>query len=175
MRILTGKENELATKYMKSAAEIAKASPCYRSKCGSIIVKDEKIIGRGFNSPPNGKTLEKCLKDDLPKNFKSDKTCCVHAEQRAIMDALTEHQEYIMGSRLYFIRLDNKGEIAFAGKPYCTICSKMALDSGVGEFVLWHKEGITVYDAAEYNNLSFAYREDGLFNLLRLNLFRFFR
>lgn len=49
------------------------------------------------------------------------------------------------------------GLILKAGKPYCTICSKMALDVGIAEFVLWHEEGITVYDTKEYNELSFQY------------------
>lgn len=46
-----------------------------------------------------------------------------------------------------------------AGKPYCTICSKMALDAGVSEWVLWHDKGITIYDANEYNEISFGHLE----------------
>ena len=79
----------------------------------------------------------------------TDKTCCVHAEQRAIMDALRNNTNKIMGSTLYFIRLDDTrifSQIgAQAGKPYCTICSKMSLDAGIKKFVLWHKQGIFVF------------------------------
>jgi hypothetical protein len=57
------------------------------------------------------------------------------------------------------MRLDMNDEIVKAGKPYCTICSKMALDAGVSEFVLLHDEGIAVYDTDEYNRLSFEHRE----------------
>jgi hypothetical protein len=46
-----------------------------------------------------------------------------------------------------------------SGKPYCTICSKSALDIGIKEFVLWHEDGICAYDTAEYNLLSFDYQE----------------
>ncbi|MBI2668675.1 hypothetical protein HYX14_02425 [Candidatus Woesearchaeota archaeon] len=60
------------------------------------------------------------------------------------------------GSRLYFIRLDEQGNAEHAGEPYCTICSKMSLDAGIAEFVLWHKEGITVYKTKEYNEKSFG-------------------
>jgi len=160
MRILTGEELYDAKNYMEITVKIAKYSTCHRSQCGSIIVKKGKIIGTGFNSAPKNKSLDHCLKDDLPKDFRSDKTCCVHAEQRAIMDALKHKEEDINGSRLYFIRLDEKGKKSFAGKPYCTICSKMALDSGISEFVLWHESGITVYDTDEYNSLSFAHKEE---------------
>jgi hypothetical protein len=71
------------------------------------------------------------------------------------MDVLRNNPGKITGSRLYFIRLGEDGKKSPAGKPYCTICSKMALDSGISEFVLWHKEGICVYDTEEYNELSF--------------------
>ena len=115
------------------------------------------IIGEGFNSPPQNECLESCLKDTLPASFKSDKTCCVHAEQRAIMDALRRNSAKIERSQLYFIRLDEQGEKQYAGDPYCTICSKMALDVRIGEFVLWHEQGICVYDTKEYNARSFRF------------------
>jgi len=159
MRLLHGADAQEAVKYIQHAAEIAKSSPCYRSQCGSVIVNNGEVIGAGFNSPPKNECLEKCLKDELPENFKSDRTCCVHAEQRAMLDAIKTNPDKIEGSTIYFIRL-NRGSIAYAGKPYCTICSKMSLDVGISEFVLWHDEGITSYDAKEYNDLSFQHRPE---------------
>jgi deoxycytidylate deaminase len=97
-------------------------------------------------------------KDSLDKKV-TDKTCCVHAEQRAIMDALKSNSKKLENSRLYFTRIDKKGNQKFAGEPYCTMCSKMTLDAGISEFVLYHKEGIAVYDAEEYNDLSFMFKE----------------
>ncbi|MFA5080652.1 MAG: hypothetical protein WC472_03460 [Candidatus Paceibacterota bacterium] len=158
MKYLTDKEEQEAFIFINKAVEIGRNSPCFRSRCGSVIVSNGEIIGSGFNSPPNGKILDYCLKDELPNDFKSDKTCCIHAEQRAIMDALRNNAQKIIGSRLYFIRLNEKGEITKAGNPYCTICSKMALDVGISEFVLWHKKGICVYNTDEYNNISFNYK-----------------
>lgn len=158
MRILSGEEATKAFAYIEDAAIAAAYSGCFRSKCGSIIVKDDAIIGKGYNSPPLDVKLEYCLKDSLPANFKSDKTCCMHAEQRAIMDALQHHPDKIAGSRLYFIRLDEQGSKKRSGDPYCTICSKFSLDSGIGEFVLWREEGICVYDTVDYNELSFKFR-----------------
>jgi hypothetical protein len=75
------------------------------------------------------------------------------------VDALKNHSDKLIGSRLYFIRLDENDQISFAGKPYCTICSKMALDTGIKEFVLYHSEGICIYDTEEYNDLSFGYSD----------------
>lgn len=158
MHILSGEEETQALLYIEEAVELAKKSICYRSLCGSVLVSEsEEIIGRGWNSPPNDMSLEYCLKDDLPDHFKSDKTCCLHAEQRAIMDALSNHPAEIAGSTIYFIRLDtDTQEILVAGEPYCTICSKFALDAGVQDFVLYREEGVCVWDTYEYNEVSFG-------------------
>jgi deoxycytidylate deaminase len=165
MKVLEGKELQAGMIFIELAANFARQhAACLRSKCGSVIIsKSGELIGHGWNSrPASGACVivpEFCIKDKLSEDFKSDKTCCVHAEQRAIMNALRHHPMAIRGSRLYFIRLDETGNIEFAGKPYCTICSKMALDTGLAEFVLYHKEGLTVYGTMEYNTLSFQYGE----------------
>lgn len=161
MKYLIGDSEKEALRYITQAIQIALSSTCQRARCGSVIVVDNKIIGSGFNSPAQNKEEQRrCsfAKDSYHKKV-TDKTCCVHAEQRAIMDALRSNPDLIAGSRLYFIRLQENGEPAYSGKPYCTICSKMALDVGIKEFVLWHEQGIGVYDSAEYNTLSFQYTE----------------
>jgi len=156
MKLLNASEE---MKWIDAAAEVAVHATCLRAKCGSVIVKDGAVIGSGYNAPPGGKvSQQRCLrKGELKEGFKSDRTCCVHAEQRAIMDALARNPEKLAGSTLYFARVDSEGNSEFSGKPYCTICSKMALDVGIAHFVLFHKEGITAYDTEEYNDLSFAY------------------
>lgn len=137
--------------------DIAKNSTCHRSKCGSIILSTKgEIIGVGYNSMPCYEEAS-CFKDGLAADFKSDKTCCVHAEQRAIMYALANHSEDIKGSLLLFIRLDENDSPKRSGEPYCTICSKMALDAGIERFALWHKEGWTAYETNYYNKISFEY------------------
>jgi deoxycytidylate deaminase len=159
MKTLSGREEKEAMKFIDETVLIAIRSKCERKKCGSIIVMDGKIIGSGFNGPPGNLESQRrcsCPKDSYHKKV-SDKSCCVHAEQRAIMNALKNYPEKIIGSRLYFVRLDNKSNKIPSGNPWCTICSKMALDSGVKEFVLWHEEGIAVYDTEEYNKLSYEY------------------
>lgn len=148
MKYLQDEEEQQAEKYLNEAAKIALISTCERSRCGSIIVLNDEIIGSGFNSPPFGLETQRrcsCSKDSYHQKV-TDKTCCVHAEQRAIMDTLRKKPDKISGSRLYFIRLDPEGKPSRAGKPYCTICSKMALDVGITEFVLWHENGVCVYD-----------------------------
>jgi deoxycytidylate deaminase len=153
------KELEEARNYLEEAVKVALSSSCHRSKCGSVIVSEGKIIGKGFNSPPKNKVLKDCFKDNLPEDFKSDKTCCIHAEQRAILDALKNNPNKIENSRIYFIRLNEQGNKIPADKPYCTICSKMALDVGISKWVLLHDKGIYVYDSEEYNQISFGLKK----------------
>lgn len=161
MKYLKGKEEQEAISHMNKASETALKATCSRARCGTVIVKDNEIIGHGFNSPPGNKESQRrCSKnkDSYDKKV-TDKTCCIHAEQRAIFDALKKNPNKIEGSKLYFMRIDDKGNKTFAGKPYCTSCSKHALDAGVKEFILWHDNGICSYDTEEYNKMSFQYRE----------------
>lgn len=161
MRYLLENEEKKALEYINKAVKIALNSSCNRSRCGSVIVQDDEIIGSWFNSPPQNKEGQRrcSYSKDLYHKKVTDKTCCVHAEQRAIMDALRKNPNKLFGSRLYFIRLNDNGTPSSAGKPYCTICSKMALDVGIDEFVLLHENGFCVYDTDEYNELSFQYSE----------------
>jgi deoxycytidylate deaminase len=138
---------------------IASVASCKRSKCGSVVVdKNLHIIGEGWNSKPCGEEGE-CFKDSLATTFKSDRTCCIHAEQRAIMDALKHNPEKVIGGSIFFLRLDENDKPKHSGQPYCTICSKMALDVGIKKFVLLHKEGWTAYDTKYYNELSFKFNQ----------------
>lgn len=159
MKYLQGEEKKEAIKYFKRASEIALNSTCYRARCGSVIIKNGEIIGEGYNSPPGNIKLEECLRDSLPEEFISDKTCCIHAEDRAIRDALVRFPNDLLNSTIYFTRINENREIVTSGEPYCTWCSKTSLDVGILEFVLWHEEGIAVYDTKEYNELSFKYNQ----------------
>lgn len=157
MKILVENDNlKFITSYL---VEIAKKATCKRSKCGSVIVTQfGTIIGEGYNSMPCNEVQE-CFKENLAPSFKSDRTCCVHAEQRAIMNALgNNYRKLKENTTLFFIRLDENNNPKHSGEPYCSICSKMALDVGIKNFVLWHVQGWTSYTTEEYNKLTFQYK-----------------
>ena len=158
MRYLDGIEEVEAIQFFDAAAEIAKSSKCGRAHCGALIVKDDTIIGSGVNKVPGAiESQRRCnRKDELPKDFKSDMTCCIHAEVSAIHDAMLTNPDELMGSRIYFMRRNVANEVQKSGKLYCTICSKAALDAGVAEFALWQEKGVAVFDTEEFNDLSFA-------------------
>ncbi len=159
MRYLSGDEEKKALDFITKAAEIAQDATCNRAKCGSVIVQLDEIIGKGYNSPPqDDEEQRRCSFSKEGYHTKvTDKTCCVHAEQRAIMDALKNNPQKLSDSTLYFIRLDDNEVPSRAGEPYCTICSKMALDVGITKFVLWQDKGVVAYGTKEYNALSFKF------------------
>ncbi len=145
--------------YFKQAGQIASQATCRQALCGSIIVSsDEAVIGRGFNAPPLGdESQRKCNATyNSDKKPNSDKTCCVHAEWNAILSALRDYPDKVAGSTLYFMRVNELGEFTEAGDPYCTVCSRLALQSGIKYFGLWNG-GPQMFDTASYNLKSYDY------------------
>ena len=158
MELLTSQAEKEAIHWMEAAAEQARQALCHKAKCGTVIVKDGEIIGEGFNAPPLDQEENRMCDRELgPGKPKYDRTCCVHAEWRAIIDALTRNVAKIKGSKLYFTRVDGTGQIKKSGQPYCTVCSRLALDVGIAKFLLWQEEGIAEYPTDEYNRLSYEY------------------
>lgn len=163
MRYVTDmKEIKEIEYYMKLAAQEAVKSTCIKSKRGAIIVKDDKIVGKGYNKVTEGHdnvTLEglcnPCIREDIHDKSRVELCYAVHAEQMAIIDA-GNNKNPLFGARMYHIKVKN-GEMQPSGKPSCTTCSKMVDESGIIEFVLWHEEGYAVYDSKEFNKLSFEF------------------
>jgi hypothetical protein len=145
--------------YFALAADEARKATCGRAKCGSVIISVKgEVIGRGWNGPPAELASQRRCerRGELSETFKSDRTCCVHAEWRAIIDALRLYPVEVKGATLYFTRVNEVGEMIFSGEPYCTICSKLALEVGLSGFALWHESGIKIYDTVDYNDRSFS-------------------
>ncbi len=141
---------------------MAQRSLCLRSKCGAVIINGSEVLGRGYNAPPRDNINHRKCQSAVPSRAKpkSDRTCCVHAEWRAIEEALGKASSRIEGSTLYFGRVDDEtGQLKPSGRPYCTVCSRLALDVGIHSWVLWHGpvDGFRVYDADNYNQLSHLY------------------
>ena len=82
----------------------------------------------------------------------------MHAEWRALTDALRGGHT-LEGADLYFAGIDTEGNMRFSGAPYCTICSRFALDLGIARFGLWHESGVVMYDTKTYNDLSYAFHD----------------
>lgn len=158
MQYLKDQAEVEAIDWMEQAAEWGRKALCQNRKCGTVIVKDSEIIGAGYNAPPLDKEeYRKCNQDLGPGKPNFDKTCCMHAEWRAIIDAMKRNPEKLNGSTLYFTSVDEAGTIKKSGEPSCTVCSRMALDAGIETFVLWQEAGMAAYPTPEYDKVSYEY------------------
>lgn len=159
MRRVTGSDLELIIPFFRAAAEVARRATCHNGKCGTVIVRGSVIIGQGYNGPAfDDETNRTCDESyDLSIKPKFDKTCCTHAEWRAILDTCKRNGDKIDGSVLYFMRVDEADQFTDAGDPYCTSCSRLTLESGIRHFALWNSGGADIYEAAEYNRKSYEY------------------
>ena len=152
--------DDVHEKYFLRAINIATNGLCLRAKCGAVIISNESVIGEGYNAPPKDDMQHaKCenVMYDRAKKPKYDLTCCVHAEWRAMIAALRNHPDKIRGATIYYARLDEEGLFRHPGPPFCTVCSRLALDIGIKYFGLWHKDGVMLYDTSEYNERSYSF------------------
>lgn len=152
--------------WFRAACNAAENSLCLKSKCGAVLVAptlffekalfEGRLLSAGSNGPPRNDVAYRRCGETTPSKAhpKAGRTCCVHAEVRAL---LSIPRGTILGSTLYFARVDEKGVLLPSGRPWCTECSKLALDLGVKTWVLWHEAGPAEYDAAHYDWLSNRY------------------
>lgn len=153
-------------RFFNLAAEVAKKVTCERAKCGSVVVAASgEVIGEGYNAPPLEDESQRICSAEWRLNTKPkyDKTCCVHAEWNATLNACKYAPDKLEEATLYFMRIDEDGNFTDAGEPYCTVCSRLALQSGIAQFALWNN-GPDIYMTTDYNRLSYAYYSEGFEN-----------
>jgi deoxycytidylate deaminase len=157
MKRIEGSDFTAIKQYFEQAATAAKNATCLKAKCGAVIIKDGLTLGIGSNSPAlNDEGQRLCastMMTDLRPKY--DKTCCIHAEWRAVLEACKAHPEKLEGSTLYFMRIDEAGAFTDAGEPFCTTCSRFTMEAGISEFALYNKDGADIYPLAEYNLKSY--------------------
>ena len=151
MRYLEEEEIIEAWKYMREAVKEARKSTCKSSQRGVVIVKDGKIVGRGYNKVTIGEKCNPCLRENI-EGMKMVELChAIHAEQMAILNTDRKDRE---DSTMYHVRVKN-GKITTSNEPVCTVCSRMIKESGIKEFVLYTEKGFVSYSAEEFNEKSF--------------------
>jgi deoxycytidylate deaminase len=157
--------------YMEEAAMEAEKSNCKKSKRGAVVVNaDGEIIGRGYNEALVEKYCDPCVREDVHDNTVTELCPAIHAEAAAILKKLGAGYAPSKET-LYHIKVKG-GKVAPSGAPSCTSCSKSILASGISEVVLFHGKGVAiggapplekacyvVYNAEEFNELSFRYFE----------------
>lgn len=157
MEYLKGEREQEAIRWLNEAFEVAKKALCLKTKCGAVIVKDGMIIGSGYNAPPRDDEKNRVCGIEFGEGKpKYDKTCCLHAEWRAVFDALRNNPDKINGSKIYFTRTHPDGMMR-TSSPRCTVCSRLVFDAGIDAYVLRGDQGICEYTTDEFNRLSYEY------------------
>jgi deoxycytidylate deaminase len=153
---LFGEEEAAARIHLDQAALLAQSSGCFRRRCGALIWK-YSTVGVGFNSPPPNGQCRCRVEKSVYHEKVVDKTCCTHAEVKAVLDGLRQRPDGLAGSVMYFTSVDGSNQRQFSGEPYCTLCSKLALEVGIAYWVLEHSDGIYQYEAGYYHELSYRF------------------
>lgn len=96
---------------------IAKRGSCKKRQVGAVIVKDNKILGCGYNGSPKG--MAHCIDEGCL--IEGDNHCvrCLHAEMNAILQC----KENADGATLYSTCLS------------CPICFKLLIQIGIKRIV----------------------------------------
>lgn len=106
--------------FMNLAIEESKNSDC-RRKVGAVIVRDNKVLSKGYNASPNG--VKSCIecggcmrqKNNIPSGTRQEFCKAVHAEQNAIINACL-NETSIKGATLYVTTYP------------CSICTRMLIN-----------------------------------------------
>lgn len=129
-------------KYLDVARSIAAGSTCSRRKFGAIIVKNDRIVGTGYNGTARG-TLNcgvdiPCIKDVAKEPTEVSYEYCpaVHAEENAIINSNPADR---VGATMYLAPFDSG-----TGSRPCFKCRRRLLNAQIKYMVYINQEGEVV-------------------------------
>jgi dCMP deaminase len=129
--------------YLHLAEEVSKASKCLRSHFGTVIVKNDMIIGVGYNGPARGVPhCNPCRRADCPSGQGYEKCNAVHAEVNGIIQA--GGRQGCLGAVMYINSHNKKmdGTLYNKGMGYfpCDNCARLIVNSGM-EYLIQEELG----------------------------------
>ena len=137
--------------FLKIALSVAARSTCLRRKFGAVIVKDNTIVGTGYNGNARGVVNcheAGCIKNIMgsPKGQAYDFCPAVHAEENAIINSNRADR---IGATLYLVGVDDQGKYTIA-LP-CQRCQRKIINSQIAEVVILRDDGTPkTVDVKEY-------------------------
>lgn len=94
--------------YLRVALAVAQRSTCLRSCYGAVIVKDNRILGTGYNGSASGEInctdIEKCAREGIETRTRYELCKALHAEDNAIGNA----ESSVDGATIYIAGLDSR-------------------------------------------------------------------
>lgn len=128
--------------YLDIALAISRHAQCLRGHFGAIIVKDDIIIGTGYNGPARGvEHCTTCLREGLDPGLGYDGCIAVHAEVNAIINAGGRRE--CVGATLYLdshnrtLEEHYKDRFAFLA---CPACVRTMVNAGI-EWLVYRVDG----------------------------------
>lgn len=113
--------------FMSIARVVASRSNCVKRKVAAVVTIDRRIISTGYNGTPRG--TRNCNEGGCPRcnqlaegGTRLDECLCSHAEENAITQAA-------------YHGVSLKGATIYSTFSPCLQCTKMIINSGIGEVV----------------------------------------
>ena len=127
--------------FLEIALSVARRSTCLRRKFGAVIVKDNTVVGTGYNGNARGVVNcheVGCIKNimELPAGRAYDYCPAVHAEENAIINSNRSDR---IGATLYIAGLNSNGKYTMA-LP-CQRCQRKIINSQIEEVVILSDDG----------------------------------
>jgi dCMP deaminase len=137
--------------FLKIALSVAQRSTCLRRKFGAVIVKENTIVGTGYNGNARGVINcheVGCIKNimELPQGKAYDYCPAVHAEENAIINSNRSDR---IDSTLYIAGIDSKGDFTIA-LP-CQRCQRKIINSQIKEVIILKNDGMPmIFNVRDY-------------------------
>lgn len=126
--------------FLNIALAVAGRSTCLRRKFGAVVVKDNTIVGTGYNGTAKGVVNcyeAGCIKNELNLPQGAYDLCpAVHAEENAIINSNRSDR---IGAKLYLAGLDADGKYTYAIP--CQRCKRKIINSEIEEVVILDDTG----------------------------------
>ena len=122
--------------YLDIAAQVAKRSTCLRRQYGAIVVRDDQIIGTGYNGSARG-IINCCDRGTcqreamgVPPGERYELCESVHAEVNACLAA---GRERCIGATLYIAGW--QGDQRLDSPAPCFMCARVIRNCGIKEVI----------------------------------------
>lgn len=144
---MTKKERKRHEMYLEVARAISRQATCKRGHFGAVIVKDDIIIGTGFNGPARGvKHCKTCKRRECVSGEGYQLCPAVHAEHNAVLNA--GGRRGCIGSTLYVDSHNRTPDEKYNSKSYifaCDTCARVMVNAGV-EYIVFRIEDLIIVD-----------------------------
>ena len=125
--------------YLDIAEGTLERATCLRRNYGAVVVKNDEIIGTGYNGAPRGRKncdeVGYCIREKLnvPRGERYELCRSVHAEQNAIISI---ERSKMLGATMFLCgKSSTDGSIVENSSP-CALCKRMIINAGIKDIYI---------------------------------------